>query len=339
MTRLPAGMSRLLYLCFLCSGLSGLVYQVVWVRMFGNVFGNTIYSASLVVAVFMLGLGAGSYLVGTWADRRYAVRPESLLRVFAWFEVGIAAIGLAIAAVLPHLGEVMALLSSVSRDANGWYVLSATSHAVRTGVAIVLLTPITLMMGGTLTLLIRFLVRTDLMVGRQRIAVLYGVNTAGAAAGAFLTDFAFVPAVGLGGAQLVALGFNLIAAGGALYLARRAGLGVKRMATEERVSTILASLPDRSRPPDRLDPRSVRLCGDGIRDPLVSPFHAAARRVPRGVFLVADRDSRRHRGRLAPRRAPPWPTRRPGAVAHGRAGALRGFVAGRIGCRRRSRHP
>ncbi len=239
-------MSRLLYLCFFCSGLSGLVYQVVWVRMFGNVFGNTIYSASLVVAVFMLGLGAGSYLVGTWADRRYAVRPESLLRVFAWFEVGIAAIGLAIAAVLPHLGEVMALLSSYSRDANGWYVLSATSHAVRTGVAIVLLTPITLMMGGTLTLLIRFLVRTDLMVGRQRIAVLYGVNTAGAAAGALLADFAFVPAVGLGGAQLVALGFNLIAAGGALYLARRADLGVKRVATEEPVSTILASLPDRS---------------------------------------------------------------------------------------------
>ena len=61
----------LLYLCFFCSGLSGLIYQVVWVRMFGNVFGNTIYSASIVVAVFMLGLGVGSYAVGRWADRRY----------------------------------------------------------------------------------------------------------------------------------------------------------------------------------------------------------------------------------------------------------------------------
>ena len=37
-----------------------------------------------------------------------------------------------------------------------------------------------------------------------------------------------------------------MAAGGALYLARRADLGVKRVATEEPVSTILASLPDRS---------------------------------------------------------------------------------------------
>ena len=49
----------MLYLAFFCSGLSGLIYQVVWVRVFGNVFGNTIYSASAVVAVFMLGLGAG----------------------------------------------------------------------------------------------------------------------------------------------------------------------------------------------------------------------------------------------------------------------------------------
>ena len=37
----------MIYLLFFLSGLSGLIYQVVWVRMFGNVFGNTIYSASI----------------------------------------------------------------------------------------------------------------------------------------------------------------------------------------------------------------------------------------------------------------------------------------------------
>ena len=68
----------MVYLLFFCSGLSGLIYQVVWVRVFGNVFGNTVYSASLVIAVFMLGLGVGSYVVGIWADLRYAARPESI---------------------------------------------------------------------------------------------------------------------------------------------------------------------------------------------------------------------------------------------------------------------
>ena len=71
----------MLHLLFFCSGVSGLIYQVVWVRSFGNVFGNTIYSASLVVAVFMAGLGAGSYLVGAWSDRRYATQPESHSRL------------------------------------------------------------------------------------------------------------------------------------------------------------------------------------------------------------------------------------------------------------------
>ena len=51
----------MLYFLFFCSGLSGLIYQVVWVRVFANVFGNTIYSASLVIAVFMLGLGIVLY--------------------------------------------------------------------------------------------------------------------------------------------------------------------------------------------------------------------------------------------------------------------------------------
>jgi spermidine synthase len=120
-----------LQLLFFCSGVSGLIYQVVWVRSFGNVFGNTIYSASLVVAVFMAGLGAGSYLVGAWADRRYATQPESLLRTYAYVELLIALMGLGISAFLPHLGQVSAFVSSYSREPAGWFALSATSYLAR----------------------------------------------------------------------------------------------------------------------------------------------------------------------------------------------------------------
>ena len=63
--------SRVLYALFFCSGISGLVYQVAWVRQLGHAFGNTVHSTSLVVAVFMLGLGAGGYAAGVWADRRH----------------------------------------------------------------------------------------------------------------------------------------------------------------------------------------------------------------------------------------------------------------------------
>jgi predicted membrane-bound spermidine synthase len=217
-------MGGLLHLLFFCSGVSGLIYQVVWVRSFGNVFGNTIYSASLVVAVFMAGLGGGSYLVGAWADRRYAARPESLLRTYAYAELVIGLMGLAISALLPHLGQVSALVSAYSREPAGWFTLSTTSHLARAVIAIVLLTPITVLMGGTLTLLIRHLVRSDLSSSGWRIAVLYAVNTAGAALGCFLTDFTLVPAVGLQRTQMVAVGLNVVAGLGALKLASRSKL-------------------------------------------------------------------------------------------------------------------
>ncbi len=212
--------ATLIYLLFFCSGLSGLIYQVVWVRVFGNVFGNTVYSAALVVAVFMLGLGAGSYIVGRWADRRYAIRPDSLLSGYAYVELAIGGLGLAISLLLPRLGQVSAMVTSYTREPNGWYALSIASYLARAAIAFALLTPITLLMGGTLTLLIRHLVRDEFKAGGSRIAMLYAVNTGGAALGCFLTDFFLVPAFGLFGTQLVAVLFNVIAAVGAFIVAR-----------------------------------------------------------------------------------------------------------------------
>src|SRR5688572_7003903 len=151
----------------------------------------------------MLGLGAGSYLIGAWADRRYAANPESPLRLYGYAEIAIAVLGLAIALVLPHLARVSAAVSSYVQEPGGWYALSTSSYLARTAIAVALLAPITLLMGGTLTLLIRHLVRSDLVAGGSRIAALYGVNTLGAAMGCLLTDFTLVPAVGLRSTQLI----------------------------------------------------------------------------------------------------------------------------------------
>ena len=211
----------MLLLLFFLSGISSLIYQVVWVREFGNLFGNTIHSASLVVAIFMLGLGSGSYLVGAWADRRYQRAPESLLRAYGFVELVVAVLGLTISLALPHLHAFASRSSSyVSGDA-GWFVLSPRSYVSQAAIALGLLGPIAMLMGGTLTLLIRHQVRADVdTAGGWTIAVLYAVNTAGAAVGAFLTDVALVPALGLTNTQLIAVTLNAIAGAGAFVLAR-----------------------------------------------------------------------------------------------------------------------
>jgi len=205
-------MGSLLYAAFFLSGASGLICQVTWVRQFGNVFGNTIHSAALVVAVYMLGLGAGAYAAGRWADRRVDDDPRALLRAYVLAEVLLAALGVGLSLLLPHLAASVARWSQYTIGLDGWHELSAISYGVRAATAVVLLAPITLVIGATLTLLIRHLVRFDLAAGHVRIARLYGANTVGAAAGALLTDFVLVRVAGLQGAQFTAAGLNLVAA-------------------------------------------------------------------------------------------------------------------------------
>jgi len=215
------GTSIGLYTLFFCSGVSGLIYQVVWVRQFGRVFGNTVYSGSVVVAIFMLGLGVGSILFGALADRRHASGARGLVRVYAGLEALIAALGLGISLLLPHLTTLVSQLSAYDIGADGWRTLSIWSYVVRAGVALLLLGPITCLMGGTLTVLVRFVTRVEVGERGWPIGLLYGINTLGAAVGAMLTDFALVPALGLLATQLVAVALNVVAAAGAYALAAR----------------------------------------------------------------------------------------------------------------------
>jgi spermidine synthase len=210
-----------LLLLFFLSGISGLIYQVVWVREFGTAFGSTIHTTSLVVAIFMLGLGVGSYVCGRWADRRYARAPDSLLRAYGMAELVIAALGVAVALTLPYVGSIAAGFASYVKDSAGWFVLSPRTYVAQAAIALCLTGPSALLMGGTLTLLIRHMVRADVeSAGGWKVARLYATNAAGAAAGAFLTDFALVPAIGLRDTQFLAVGLNVLAGVGALALAR-----------------------------------------------------------------------------------------------------------------------
>ncbi len=213
----------MLLLLFFLSGISALVYQVVWVREFSTAFGATVHTTSLVVAIFMLGLGAGSSLVGWWADRRYDRAPDSLLRAYGIVELVVAALGLAVSLTLPRLQGFAATYATYVKDQNGWFVLSRGSYVAQAAMALVLLAPITVLMGGTLTLLIRHLVRADVeSASGRKIAALYAVNTLGAAVGAFLTDFALVPMLGLRQTQLTAVAINVVAGVGAIVLSKSA---------------------------------------------------------------------------------------------------------------------
>jgi MFS family permease len=79
----------LLLLLFFLSGISGLIYQVLWLRLLALVFGVTVYAASAVLASFMAGLASGSFIAGRLVDRaRYPLLWYSLVEVL----VGLSAL-------------------------------------------------------------------------------------------------------------------------------------------------------------------------------------------------------------------------------------------------------
>ena len=339
-------MGSLLYVAFFLSGVSGLIYQVTWVRQFGNVLGNTVHSAALVVAVFMLGLGVGSYVAGVWADRRRYPGDGRLLRAYVAAEVVLAALGLGVSLLVPRLAALVAGWSSYTIGTGGWQELSTASHAAHAAAVIVLLTPVTVTMGATLTLLIRHLVRVDVGASGWQIARLYGANTAGCRRGRRARRLrARAPRRPAGHASR--------GRGAQPGRGRHRGVGAARCGSPRAGSRFWAlwfsgatrRLPQR-RAARRRKPAAAGAGGRALRRPVgcgrdghgdgvgASPRHPA-RRVPRGVLAGARRAAGRERVGRARRRVAAAPLAAPGGTAGSGPGALRRLGARGTGCGRR----
>ena len=194
---------------FVASGAAGLIYQVVWSRELVLVFGNTTQAVATIVTAFLACLGLGSLLGGRLADR--TSRP---LPLYGALELGIAACGLVLPFVFGRLGDVY-------RGAYGQLLENpAQLTAVRFALAFAAVAPATLLMGMTLPVLARHLVRSLEETG-HRLGELYAANTLGAMAGTLLAGFLLIEFLGLQLTSYVAVLLNLLAGAVALLLARR----------------------------------------------------------------------------------------------------------------------
>ncbi len=209
----PNASFALLLLCFFLSGLAALMYETAWTREFAFVFGTSELAVSAVLAAYMTGLAAGAALAAKLAPRlRRPVLAYGLL------ELGIALGALAVPWGIRGLtGLYIGWLGGLDAPPETIGLATALFHLVG---AFVVMVPCTAMMGATLPLLARHAVRSDDQIG-PRIGVLYGVNTAGAIAGALLAAFVLLPAVGLRQTIYVAALVNGLVFVAAALLARR----------------------------------------------------------------------------------------------------------------------
>jgi spermidine synthase len=198
-----------LFLLFFFSGFCSLLYQVVWVRMAFAHFGVITPVLSVVLSVFMLGLGLGSLLGGQWIQwwsRRLKISP-------AYFYGGtelMIGIGAFIVPQLFQTGEDYLLKAGTA---------SSTAYLLVSAIFIVVaILPWCIMMGATFPLMMSFIRQTD-PTNQSSFSFLYLANVMGAMAGTAMTALVLVELFGFRETYVIAATINCLIAAISFVLA------------------------------------------------------------------------------------------------------------------------
>jgi spermidine synthase len=199
-----------LALLFFFSGFCSLLYQIVWLRIAFARFGVITPVLSVVLSVFMSGLGIGSVLGGQVAQRW-----SRRLKISSAYLYGIAeliiGIGAFVAPLLFRQGEHYLLMTGEA-SSTGYMALSAIF-------IVVAILPWCVMMGATFPLMMAFVRQID-PTSRNSFSFLYSANVMGAMVGTSVTALVLVELFGFHGTYVVAAICNFLIAAASLILAR-----------------------------------------------------------------------------------------------------------------------
>lgn len=184
---------------FFLSGMTGLVYEIIWTRMLVKIIGGAPFAVSIVLTVFMGGMGLGSFLASRSTDR--IAGPKSIVKIYGILELIIGAFALLVPGIISAIRPLQALLY------NNMFDNAAPYHLLTFLFCVVVLSVPAICMGATLPLLCRFYVLNLDHLGAQA-GRLYGLNTIGAALGALLCGFWAINILGIQGTVLAAAGVN-----------------------------------------------------------------------------------------------------------------------------------
>lgn len=199
---------KIISFCFILSGATGLIYEVLWARMLGLVFGATTLAVSTVLAAFMGGLALGSALAG-----KLAPRIRKPLSTYGWMEIGIAIYALLVPLVFRLVDHVYVLIWQQLHP--GYFTFSIWRFALS---GLVLLIPTTLM-GATLPVLAAALVHSSTRDSNS-VTRLYACNLVGAIAGTLVAGFVLLPLLGVRKTIAVAAVLNVLVGVIAIVLQR-----------------------------------------------------------------------------------------------------------------------
>ncbi len=188
-----------IYVAFFASGASSLIAEVTWNRMLIVVVGNSMSAAAMIIAVFMGGLGLGSYVGGRiFGKRRASFVPYILL------EIAIAIYVL----LSPSLFELLShLFTSLAESVH----YRAGLTIVRIVVSLAALFLPAFLMGATFPAMISAAAPDSPSQRTARTGYLYSINTLGAAVGCFAAGYHLLFEFGVQTTLNLAFGLYIVA--------------------------------------------------------------------------------------------------------------------------------
>ncbi len=188
-----------IYLAFFASGAASLAAEVTWNRMLIVVVGNSMAAAALIIAVFMGGLGLGSWIGGRFFGHR---RPSLLPYVGLELLIG------AYVLLSPALfGAFDGLFRSMAASMD-----QGALTLVRVLVTVAALALPATLMGATFPAIVSGTIAGAPGKGTARTGYLYSTNTLGAAIGCFAAGYHLLLEFGVQFTLNVAFGLYVLAA-------------------------------------------------------------------------------------------------------------------------------
>ena len=184
-----------------------MMYQVGWTRTFALLFGSSVYTFSLIVAIFIGGLSLGSFIISVVMAH---VKNSKLLLGSIEVLTGVA--GLGITCFLKWAPVAAMSIHKISADS---FVTATLVKAVSIG--LICLLP-TILMGAVIPLAAAVIAKKS-PEPASAIGKLYSANTTGCIVGALGAGFLTVPHLGLRNTLIIGASINIFA--GVYYLYKR----------------------------------------------------------------------------------------------------------------------
>jgi len=190
---------RWFFTFFFISGFCSVLYELVWLRLSMAQFGVTTAMVSIVLSVFMAGLGLGSWASGAWIRRRGEKVGFPTLRLYAVIELLIGVSGVLVPYELRLGHGILERLGSTSSAE--YYVVSGTLVALA-------LIPWCALMGATIPVGMLAIEPMFPKESSRSFSYLYTANVAGAVVGTALPLF-LIEMLGFNGTLKIGAASNI----------------------------------------------------------------------------------------------------------------------------------